>query len=71
MISASPKKIEGDQIMATQTASADAFYKQLGRMYGVYTGGFVAFVVLLGIMEYAGVPNKIIGPWSSPISWSS
>jgi cation/acetate symporter len=48
--------------MATQTAStADAFYKQLGRMYGVYTGGFVAFVVFLGILEYAGVPNKVIG----------
>ena len=29
--------------MATQTTSAaDAFYKQLGRMYGTYTGGFVA-----------------------------
>jgi cation/acetate symporter len=47
--------------MATQTAAADAFYRQLGRMYGTYTGGFVAFVVLLGILEYAGVPNKVIG----------
>ena len=47
--------------MATQTAAADAFYKQLGRMYGTYTGGFVAFVVLLGILEYVGVPNKVIG----------
>jgi cation/acetate symporter len=47
--------------MATQTAAADAFYRQLGRMYGTYTGGFVAFVVLLGILEYVGVPNKVIG----------
>ena len=56
--SASPKKTEGDQIMATQTAAADAFYKQLGRMYGTYTGGFIAFVVLLAILEYLGVPNQ-------------
>ncbi len=47
--------------MATQTASSDAFYKQLGRMYGTYTGGFVGFVVLLAILEYVGVPNKVIG----------
>jgi len=49
--------------MATQTSTAasDAFYKQLGRMYGTYTGGFVAFIVLLGILEQIGVPNKILG----------
>ncbi len=27
--------------MATQ-ATPPAFYKQLGRMYGTYTGGFIA-----------------------------
>ena len=50
--------------MATQTtttSSADAFYKQLGRMYGTYTGGFVGFVVLLAILEQVGVPNKVLG----------
>src|SRR6187455_128369 len=49
--------------MATQTttAPADAFYKQLGRMYGTYAGGFIAFVVLLAILEQIGVPNKILG----------
>jgi cation/acetate symporter len=48
--------------MATQTATgADAFYKQLGRMYGTYTGGFIGFVILLAIMEQLGVPNKILG----------
>ena len=49
--------------MATQTAptSADAFYKQLGRMYGTYTGGFIAFIVLLAILEQVGVPNRILG----------
>jgi cation/acetate symporter len=30
-------------------------------MYGTYTGGFVAFIVLLGVLEYVGVPNKVIG----------
>lgn len=55
-------KTRGDQIMATQTtASTDAFYKQLGRMYGTYAGGFIAFVVLLAILEKMGVPNKILG----------
>ena len=50
--------------MATQTTqqqSSDAFYKQLGRMYGTYTGGFIAFVVFLAIIEQLGVPNKILG----------
>src|SRR2546421_1697507 len=49
--------------MATQTTTpgSEAFYKQLGRMYGTYTGGFVAFIVLLAIMEQLGVPNKILG----------
>jgi cation/acetate symporter len=48
--------------MATQTTtSADAFYKQLGRMYGTYTGGFLAFIVLLALLEQVGVPNKILG----------
>ena len=48
--------------MATQTtASTDAFYKQLGRMYGTYTGGFIAFIILLALLEQVGVPNKILG----------
>jgi len=48
--------------MATQTSSAsDAFYKQLGRMYGTYTGGFIGFVVFLALLEYLGVPNRILG----------
>src|SRR6188768_4520653 len=48
--------------MATQTTSAaDAFYKQLGRMYGTYAGGFIGFVIFLAILEQVGVPNKILG----------
>ena len=48
--------------MATQTAGGTSdFIKNLGRMYGTYTGGFVAFIVLLAILEQVGVPNKILG----------
>lgn len=47
--------------MATQTADTAAFYKNLGRMYGAYTGTFLGFVVLLAILEQMGVPNKILG----------
>jgi cation/acetate symporter len=47
--------------MATQTDSAAAFYKQLGRMYGMYTGAFIAFVIFIGILEVLKVPNVYLG----------
>jgi cation/acetate symporter len=47
--------------MATQSAATAAFMKSLGRMYGMYTGGFLAFVILLAVLEQVGVPNKILG----------
>ena len=48
--------------MATQTSRPfRAFIKNLGRMYGTYTGGFIGFIVLLAILEQMGVPNKILG----------
>jgi cation/acetate symporter len=47
--------------MSTQSAANAAFYKNLGRMYGAYTGTFLAFVVLLAILEQVGVPNRILG----------
>ncbi|CAN5276574.1 VC_2705 family sodium/solute symporter [soil metagenome] len=37
------------------------FTTNLGRIYSVYTGGFVAFVVFIGVLERAGVPNHILG----------
>ena len=37
------------------------FISNLGKVYGIYTGGFLAFVVLLAILEQVGVPNQIIG----------
>ena len=30
-------------------------------MYGTYTGGFIAFILLLAVLEQMGVPNKILG----------
>jgi len=37
------------------------FISNLGRIYGIYTGGFAAFVIMLAILEQLGVPNRIIG----------
>jgi cation/acetate symporter len=46
----------------TQTAGRGGdFVSNLGKIYGVYTGGFFAFVVLLAILEQMGVPNVFIG----------
>ena len=60
---ASRKTTEGNRIMATetQTVATSDFIKNLGRMYGMYTGGFLAFIVLLAVLEQVGVPNKILG----------
>jgi len=38
-----------------------AFYGQLKRYYTFYTGGFLSFVILVGVLEAIGVPNKILG----------
>ena len=47
--------------MATQSTASENFYKQLGRMYGTYTGGCIAFIILLAILEQVGTPNKVLG----------
>jgi cation/acetate symporter len=48
--------------MATQSAAErQSFVKSLGRLYGLYTGGFIGFIVLLAIMEQVGVPNRVLG----------
>ena len=46
--------------MSAQTSNA-AFFKQLSRYYTFYTGGFIAFVILVGLLEYMGVQNKVLG----------
>jgi cation/acetate symporter len=48
--------------MATETAGGTGdFIKNLGKMYGTYTGGFIGFIILLAILEQVGVPNKVLG----------
>jgi cation/acetate symporter len=47
--------------MATQAAEKADFYKQLGRMYGTYTGAFIAFIIFIALLELAGVPNRVLG----------
>ncbi|MBI3150450.1 MAG: VC_2705 family sodium/solute symporter [Betaproteobacteria bacterium] len=37
------------------------FKQQLTKYYGFYTGGFVAFVIVLGILEAMGVTPKVLG----------
>ena len=37
------------------------FIKNLGRVYGVYTLGFLGFVILMAILEQAGVSAEKIG----------
>jgi cation/acetate symporter len=43
------------------SVSQASFNQQLKKYYTFYTGGFVAFVIAVGILEFAGVPNKILG----------
>jgi cation/acetate symporter len=42
-------------------ASKSAFQAQLNKVYGFYTGGFVAFVIVLAILEQMGLPRDWIG----------
>lgn len=44
--------------MATE-AKTD-FTSNLGRVYTIYTGGFLAFVIFIAILERVGVPNDIL-----------
>ncbi len=45
--------------MAAQTQTQ--FTASLRKYYSFYTGGFVAFVIVLAILEQMGVPNKFLG----------
>ena len=49
--------------MSTTTTSGGGgdFVSNLGRIYGIYTGGFIAFIILMAILSAVGVPNVIIG----------
>ena len=43
------------------SASTASFKSQLNKVYGWYTGGFLAFIVVLGVLEQMGLPRNWIG----------
>jgi cation/acetate symporter len=43
------------------TVSQRQFNDQLKKYYGLYTGGFIGFVIILAIAEQMGMPNRWIG----------
>jgi len=46
---------------AAPTQSNAAFKQQLNKVYTWYTGGFVAFIIVLAILEQMGLPRNYIG----------
>jgi len=42
-------------------AANRAFKSQLNKVYGWYTGGFIAFIIILAILEQMGLPRNWIG----------
>jgi cation/acetate symporter len=45
----------------TDSASTATFKSQLNKVYGWYTGGFLAFVIALAVLEQMGLPRNWIG----------
>ncbi len=37
------------------------FIQNLPRIYGMYTGGFIVFIILMAILEQGGVSKEAIG----------
>ncbi|HSV70209.1 MAG TPA: VC_2705 family sodium/solute symporter [Methylibium sp.] len=46
---------------STGAAANTAFRKQLNKVYAFYTGGFIAFVIVLAILEQFGLKREWIG----------
>jgi cation/acetate symporter len=51
------------QYIAANQATQKAFFQQLKKYYGFYTGGFLAFILLLAVAEQMGLSKKWIGYW--------
>ncbi len=47
--------------MASGQQTHSQFFNSLKRYYSLYTGSFIAFVIIVGVLEQMGVPNKILG----------
>ena len=45
----------------TDSASTATFKSQLNKVYGWYTGGFLAFILVLAVLEQMGLPRSWIG----------
>ena len=48
-------------IRALTMAQLDTFIDNLPKIYGIYTGGFLALIILMSIAESAGMSAKLIG----------
>jgi cation/acetate symporter len=46
---------------AVGTSANRAFKSQLNKVYGWYTGGFIAFILILAVLEQMGLPRNWIG----------
>src|SRR5688572_8122296 len=46
---------------AKKKGTTRIFFDQLAKYYAIYTGGFVAFVIILAIAEQMGLPRVYIG----------
>ena len=47
--------------MATRRGADKAYFNQLRKYYTWYTGGFIAFVLMLAVLEQLGIPRPWIG----------
>jgi cation/acetate symporter len=50
-----------EHAVGSNAAANAAFKKQLNKVYAWYTGGFLAFVIVLAILEQMGMPRSWIG----------
>jgi len=46
--------------MSLQTGSSD-FLNNLPKIYGMYTGGFIVFILIMAVLEQVGVSANVIG----------
>ena len=47
--------------MSAQVGANKAFFNQLKKYYSWYTGGFLAFLIVLALLEQMGLPRVWIG----------
>src|SRR5688572_4338521 len=55
------RRLKGDDMAIGSKITGGDFLANLGRVYGIYAGGFLVFVVALAILEQLGVPDRVLG----------